>query len=463
MKKILIFLILLVTQLNFSQRTDIFSNKLQFTNVPLFNPNTSTNNSTRKLVLDKYGNVLYKPDTDNSSQVGNLDEVTTIGSVTDNTITIGGLSINTNTPEAIVDINSNDSGILIPRLTTTQRNLINAPIISMLIYNTTINRFEYYNENGEWVFLFDSNYEFNLQNVVSNGNTYEFDNKSTSIGAGHSVYTDISKSTQLSFNGLFIEHPQGSTNYAFNGLAFNNIEDFNTCQLNNGGLFFIKEDSINLSAFNSDLLSFQNNNTLLGSNLNANSLTFSDISVDPALGVSINSNGKDFNINNDDYPDGFFNIDFLSKVIRIGDYTNTNNGTHILLDDSTSSFDIQASGGSFLNGNALISEEDVSYYEDEVKTNARWFNKPIYRKVISYTFDNTGLEVFIPHSIIDFSLLIGGKIIYNERGNNRIVSLSYSRIFGEIIVSSTEINIENINNIVDDTIFIVLEYTKTTD
>jgi len=70
--------------------------------------------------------------------------------------TFAQVGINTSNPEAIFDIYSTTSGVLIPRLTTTERNAIVSPVNSMMIYNSTLNEFQYY-LNTEWKIL-SSNY-----------------------------------------------------------------------------------------------------------------------------------------------------------------------------------------------------------------------------------------------------------------------------------------------------------------
>jgi uncharacterized protein (TIGR02145 family) len=50
---------------------------------------------------------------------------------------------------AILDISSTSQGLLIPRMTTTQRNNIPSPATSLLIFNTTTNCFEAY-VNSQW-------------------------------------------------------------------------------------------------------------------------------------------------------------------------------------------------------------------------------------------------------------------------------------------------------------------------
>ena len=60
-----------------------------------------------------------------------------------------GIAINTSglppDSSAALDVSSTKKGMLIPRMTTTQRNLITSPASSLLIFNTTDNCYESYN------------------------------------------------------------------------------------------------------------------------------------------------------------------------------------------------------------------------------------------------------------------------------------------------------------------------------
>jgi len=57
----------------------------------------------------------------------------------------GNVGIGTNSPEAILDISSKTSGILIPRMTTAERDLIAAPSLGLQIYNITTKCFNVWN------------------------------------------------------------------------------------------------------------------------------------------------------------------------------------------------------------------------------------------------------------------------------------------------------------------------------
>lgn len=56
----------------------------------------------------------------------------------------------TPTPNTVIDISSTTKGILVPRLTTTQRNAITSPATSLLIFNTTLGVFQYYTGSA-WI------------------------------------------------------------------------------------------------------------------------------------------------------------------------------------------------------------------------------------------------------------------------------------------------------------------------
>jgi hypothetical protein len=55
-------------------------------------------------------------------------------------------------PKAMLDIASTTSGLLVPRMTTAQRNAIATPPVGLYIYNLTTNSFDYFN-GSSWVSL----------------------------------------------------------------------------------------------------------------------------------------------------------------------------------------------------------------------------------------------------------------------------------------------------------------------
>lgn len=85
--------------------------------------------------------------TSNTIQLGNgnTTNVNTGGGIT----TGGRIGVGTTTPNssALLDIVSTSKGILIPRMTTTQRNAITSVAEGLMIYNTTSNQFEAYKKS----------------------------------------------------------------------------------------------------------------------------------------------------------------------------------------------------------------------------------------------------------------------------------------------------------------------------
>ena len=69
----------------------------------------------------------------------------------------GSVGIGTTTPNssAALDIQSSTKGMLIPRMTTVQRNLIATPAAGLLVYDNTTNSFWFRNAS-DWVELTDS-------------------------------------------------------------------------------------------------------------------------------------------------------------------------------------------------------------------------------------------------------------------------------------------------------------------
>jgi hypothetical protein len=62
-----------------------------------------------------------------------------------------GIGTSTPDPSARLDVSDNQRGILIPRLTTAERNAITNPAHSLLIYNTDCNEYQYYIDGTGWV------------------------------------------------------------------------------------------------------------------------------------------------------------------------------------------------------------------------------------------------------------------------------------------------------------------------
>jgi len=60
----------------------------------------------------------------------------------------GNFGIGTTSPQGALDVSSTTGAFIVPRMTTAQRNALTA-VNGMIIYNTTTNKFNFY-ENGAW-------------------------------------------------------------------------------------------------------------------------------------------------------------------------------------------------------------------------------------------------------------------------------------------------------------------------
>ncbi len=92
---------------------------------------------------------------------------------------------------AILDVQSTDKGILVPRMTTAQRLAIPSPAYGLLVFDTSLGNF-YYNNSGFWVPLSDIYIAGDgidiFNNVIKNiGDTNGFDDITTGSAAGGSL------------------------------------------------------------------------------------------------------------------------------------------------------------------------------------------------------------------------------------------------------------------------------------
>jgi len=61
----------------------------------------------------------------------------------------GNVGIGTTNPVGALDVSSTTGALIVPRMTTAQRNAL-TPVNGMILYNTSTNQFNFY-ENGAWV------------------------------------------------------------------------------------------------------------------------------------------------------------------------------------------------------------------------------------------------------------------------------------------------------------------------
>jgi hypothetical protein len=105
-----------------------------------------------------------------------------------------GMSVNTTgataSPSAMLDVQSTTQGMLVPRMTTAQMNLISSPATGLLVYNTTVPAFYFYNGSA-WISL-------NSSTTSAGGDlagTYPNPTIAATAGAGADVVSAINASS----------------------------------------------------------------------------------------------------------------------------------------------------------------------------------------------------------------------------------------------------------------------------
>jgi hypothetical protein len=93
----------------------------------------------------------------------------------------GNVGVGTNTPStsALLDVNSTTKGLLLPRMTTIQRNSILSPVAGLMIYDTDRKSLHHY-DGSIWRMILNNDY----WNRVTERSNYVYSNLMDSIGIG---------------------------------------------------------------------------------------------------------------------------------------------------------------------------------------------------------------------------------------------------------------------------------------
>jgi len=131
-------------------------------------------------------------------------------------ILISQVGIGTVTPDtsSILDIYANNKGILLPRLTTMERDAISSPANGLLIYNTTISSFDFYNSGWNFIPSNESNGSVDTSVIISTSSTSDIlmsgMSKSPDPGV-YLVFFNTQYSISPAFNTRVISTVQGTT------------------------------------------------------------------------------------------------------------------------------------------------------------------------------------------------------------------------------------------------------------
>lgn len=114
------------------------------------------------------------------------------------------LKVGANTSQAasaVLDIESTTQGVLLPRMTTTQRNAISGPATGLIVYDTTDNEFDYFN-GTTWTPIRDTNI-YNSDGTLTSSRTVTMGNNSLTFRTNAQSFriTNISDGTSTSIIG----------------------------------------------------------------------------------------------------------------------------------------------------------------------------------------------------------------------------------------------------------------------
>src|SRR4030095_15996058 len=137
-----------------------------------------------------------------------------------------GVGVNTTNPDpsAILDVQSNSKGMLIPRLTTAQRNLIALPATGLLVFDTNTGSF-WFKSASNWIELVDT-----LNNTwKKNGtSTYTPNTQNVGIGVNNPAFKlDVNGRMRIktgtlgnasTSSGMWLEDYRDGTNRVFIGM-----------------------------------------------------------------------------------------------------------------------------------------------------------------------------------------------------------------------------------------------------
>jgi hypothetical protein len=104
-------------------------------------------------------------------------------------------------PSALLELSSNSGGLLIPRMTSAERDLIVAPAVGLLIYNTSTSNFNYFDLEWKDYSTFSKNYSANLAGDITTSTT------SNEIVAGMSITPSFGGKYKVSFNSYYNNAP----------------------------------------------------------------------------------------------------------------------------------------------------------------------------------------------------------------------------------------------------------------
>lgn len=391
------------------------------------------------------------------------------------TSSTGYVGINTTDPEAALDIVSTENGVLVPRLTATQKNNILSPHISELVWDLTAGNFQYWNgtswivlgegSGGDFVPYIGATSDVNLgihtlrtkQLTIDDGGTGCYIGESGDIDGLFSansdeqiaVYNYQTDVFHFAYSILKIDNDAEETTLSSkfsqtygdldginDGTTFNignNFLDFKSLSGSDGDNFGFAGFQVSPSAgFYFNVYNPDNSRTNFDSYVNGESTksveTTSDDSafiVNNVYGISgstsVQQTPNQFKMSSNIYSDGLFQI--YGSQVNIGDIAFEVNGTSVQLDDDNQTVNVKTPTFN-IHGFGSVDEGSEDYSD---------------LNIVDKTF------TFIGISGADGENL-GHGVIQIAPGNNNLINTNNAgTIKSDFIQSQTMVNTDVIN------------------
>ncbi len=355
---------------------------------------------------------------------------------------------------AMLDVKSSTKGLLIPRMTTTQRDSITSPAQGLMVYNTDDSTFYYY-KNSSWVKIGHGasgwnktgNYIYTLNDSVgigtsSPGAPLEVHGRISQTGTGRSVFLgeDAGKNDDLSEkDNVFVGYYAGNANTTGDYNTANG--SFTLCNNTTG----FQNTATGARALSSNTTGFQN--TATGASALSSNTTGYHNTANGTYSLFNNTTGScntatgyhtlsDNTTGTDNTANGYYalsnnttgsNNTAIGKFAILSNTTgsdNTANGNEALFSNTTGSKNT-ASGSYALFNNTTGSDNSVlgSYAFYNNKTG---FNNVIFGNS-ALTYDSCGsnnIAIGYQSGYYNFSgsgnIFLGYKAGYNETGSNKL-------------------------------------------
>lgn len=104
-------------------------------------------------------------------------------------------------PSALLELFSKNQGVLVPRMTSLERDLIVSPAVGLLIYNTGTSSFNYFDMDWKDFSAFAKNYNSNLTGDITTST------KSNEVVAGMSIKPQFAGKYKVTFNSCYGNFP----------------------------------------------------------------------------------------------------------------------------------------------------------------------------------------------------------------------------------------------------------------